>query len=183
MMRPRFSTLVCTLALATIDGTASIADGYTLLSTQNTETQFGNATNPDLLASGGGSEIDQVFGKIEGGRLYMVVAGNLEINFNKSQLFIDSVAGGVNQINGDEFTPEDNNVPFGMGAFCCGGFEPPNGNNTDNIGALQRMDGLTFDSAFEADYALVFTHGGESVGAVDPTEFWAMSAHYADLTQ
>ncbi len=172
------------VAVPTMDGNASVADGYTLLSTQNTDTHFGNATLPDLIASGGGSEIDQVFGKIEGGRLYVTVAGNLENNFNKLQIFIDSVAGGVNKINGDVFTPLDNNVPFGLDAFCCGGFAPPDGTNTDNEGALQRMDGLAFDTNFSADYAMIFTHGGENVGvAPNNSNFWAMSAHYADLTQ
>ncbi len=173
------------VAVPTIDGTASVADGYSSLSVQNTDTQFGNATLNDLVASGGGSEIDQVFGKIEGGRLYIVIAGNLERNFNKMQVFIDSVAGGVNQIDGDIFDPNNNNVPFGMDSFCCGGFPPPDGGNTDNIGALQRMDGMTFDASFSADYALVFSHGQESVGAaapISPINFWAINAHYADLT-
>ena len=173
------------VAVPTIDGTASVADGYSSLSVQNTNTQFGNAGLNDLVASGGGSEIDQVFGKIENGRLYIVIAGNLERNFNKMQVFIDSVAGGVNQIDGDIFTPGDNNVPFGMDSFCCGGFPPPDGGNTDNVGALQRMDGMTFDASFSADYALVFSHGQESVGApapIAPINFWAMNAHYADLT-
>jgi len=173
------------LAVPTLDGSADPNDGYgAALSTQHTDTQFGNATFDDLIASGGGSEIDQVFGKIENGRLYMVFAGNLENNFNKLQIFVDSVAGGVNKIDGDIFTPLDNNVPFGLDPFCCGGFVPPAGGNTDNIGALQRMDGMTFDASFSADYAMIFTHGGESVG--DPNSslgFWAMSAHYADLTQ
>lgn len=169
-------------AVPTIDGTASVADGYASLSVQNTNTEFGDSIFNDLVASGGGSEIDQVFGKIENGRLYMVIAGNLENNFNKLQIFIDSVAGGVSTIDGDIFTPEDNNVPFGMDSFCCGGFPPPNGGNTDNIGAFQKMDGMTFDAGFTADYALSFTHGGESVGP-DSLGFWAMSAHYADLSQ
>ena len=170
-------------AVPTLDGTAGAGDGYASLSVQNTNTEFGDANLDDLIASGGGSEIDQVFGKIENGRLYMVVAGNLENTFNKLEIFVDSVAGGVNKIDGDIFTPGNNNVPFGMDPFCCGGF-PADGGNDDNEGALQRMDGLTFDASFEADYVMAFMHGGESVG--DPNNslgFWAMSAHYADLTQ
>jgi hypothetical protein len=84
-----------------IDGRADVADGYgAALSTQNTNTQFGNATNGDAVNGGGGSEINQVFGRVSGGRLYVTIAGNLETNFNKMEVFIDSVAGGVNRGNG-----------------------------------------------------------------------------------
>ena len=47
------------------------------LSIQNTDTQFGNATNGDPRFANGGSEIDQVFGTVRGDRLYMLVTGNL----------------------------------------------------------------------------------------------------------
>lgn len=176
-----------------IDGTASLADGYASLSVQNTNTEFGDSTTGDLIDTAG-SEINQVFAKIENDRLYMVIAGNLQDNFDKLNIFVDSVSGGVNQIDGDVFTPGDNNVPFGMDPFSCscGGFPPPDGTNTDNEGALQAMDGMRFDTddpnnvtdmnSFRADYALAFTHGGEDVGP-DNLGFWAMSAHYADLTQ
>jgi hypothetical protein len=45
---------------------------------------------------------------------------------------------------------------------------------------LQRQDFLKFDTGFDADRYLTFSHGGESVGG---RGFWAISAHYADLTQ
>ncbi|MEM8945224.1 MAG: PEP-CTERM sorting domain-containing protein [Planctomycetota bacterium] len=173
-------------AQPTIDGTADASYGAAL-STQNTRTGFGDASNPDPIqtrsndSGGGGSEISQVFGTITNDRLYVTIAGNLENNFNKLVVFIDSVSGGVNTLDADVFTPDDNNVPFGMDPFCCGGFEPPVGGNTDNVGAFQRMDGLTFDTGFDADYALAFTNGQESTGTAG-TNFWALSAHYADLT-
>ncbi len=168
-----------------IDGTADGSYGAAL-STQNTRTHFGDATGGDRVqtrsntSGGGGSEIDQVFGTIANDRLYVTIAGNLENNFNKLNIYIDSIAGGVNEINGDIFTPEDNNVPPGVDPFCCGGFAPPNGSNQDGEGAFSRGDGLTLDTGFEADYFLSFTHGQENV---DGTNFWAMSAHYADMTQ
>ncbi len=155
------------------DGTADAAYGPAL-STQNTNTQFGNGTTGDPINGGGGSEIDQVFARIAGGRLHVFVAGNLETNFNKLEVFIDSEAGGVNTINGTM-------LPGGVDPFCCGGFTPPDGNNTDNIGALQRMNGLTFDAGFDADHFVTITHGFEN--ALDPgLNFYAASAHYADLT-
>jgi hypothetical protein len=41
---------------------------------------------------------------------------------------------------------------------------------------------LTFDAGFLPDHYLTFTNGTEFVG-IPPASFWALSAHYADLTQ
>src|SRR5262245_1198404 len=76
-----------------IDGTADATYGSPL-TTQNTNTQFGNGTSGDPINAGGGSEINRVFAKVANGRLYVVMAGNLETNFNKLEVFIDSEAGG-----------------------------------------------------------------------------------------
>ena len=174
-------------AQATMDGSIVGDEAFygAALSTQNTRTEFGDASNSDSILSGGGSEIDQVFATVSGDRLYVLITGNLEggnlgggdNNFNKLNVFIDSVAGGVNTLDGD-------NLPGAMDGFCCGGFEPPLGDNTDGVGALQRMSGTTFDSNFNADYHLIFTHGGESVtsGTAGSTDFWAITSHFADLT-
>jgi hypothetical protein len=161
------------LAIPVIDGTADAEYGAAL-STQNTKTHFGDNNLGDLIATrNGGSEIDQVFGRIANGRLYVTIAGNLERNFNKFEVFIDSnPATGVNALVGGD-------LPEMVDGFCCG--------NAPGDGALQRMDSLTFDAGFTADRYLTFTHGEEGVGAVvgngRETQFWAMSAHYADLTQ
>src|SRR5688572_1335594 len=81
-------------AIPIIDGNASVADGYgAALSVQNTNTQYGDAINGDPVNGGGGSEIDQVFATVANGRLYVTIAGNLEWNFNKMNVFIDSKAG------------------------------------------------------------------------------------------
>ncbi|TWT75676.1 hypothetical protein Pla123a_31860 [Posidoniimonas polymericola] len=154
------------------------------LSVQNTKTGYGDAQNGDPVNGGGGSEIDQVFATVSGDRLYVLIAGNLEPNYNKLNVFIDSTAGGVNTINGAS-------LPTGMDAFCCGQTDP---SVDPGDGALQRLDGLTFDAGFTADRYLVFSNGFENVnardsggGAVDPDEpqltFWAVNAHMADLTQ
>jgi hypothetical protein len=155
-------------AVPVMDGSASGSDGYgTALSVQNTQTQFGDNNGGDLVATAnGGSEIDQVFGVVANGRLYVTITGNLEKNFNKLEVFIDSVSGGVNEVIGSQ-------LPAAVDAFCCGGL-----GTTD--GALQRQDGLIFDANFNADRFLTFSHGGENVGG---RGFWAISAHYADLTQ
>jgi hypothetical protein len=158
-----------------LDGSLDASYGAAL-SIQNTNTAFGNGTNGDPINGGGGSEIDGVYARVDGGRLYVFVAGNLETNFNKLEFFFDSKAGGVNSIVGP-------NSPKGVDPFCCGGFPPPDGNNTNNDGALQRMNGLTFDTGFDADYYLTINHGFEgNIGGSGITAY-AATAHYADLTQ
>jgi hypothetical protein len=135
------------------------------LSVQNTNTHFGNATNGDARFANGGSEIDQVFATVLGGRLFVLVAGNLESNFNKLEVFIDSVPGGVNQLDGA-------NLPARVDPYCCG-LNPPSG-------ALQRMSGLRFDADFQADRYLTFSNGVHAFG--DPGfSSWTLSAYYADL--
>jgi Dockerin type I domain len=161
------------LAVATMDGRLTDDSSFygAALSTQNTKTGYGDATLGDPVNGGEGSEIDQVFGKVANGRLYVLVTGNLQPNFNKLAVFIDSgKPGGVHTINGAALPP-------GVDGFCCGGF-----GTTD--GALQRMGGLTFDNGFNANYFLAFTNGFEVVNpnAPDEDRFWALTAHYADLS-
>lgn len=169
------------VAQPTTDGTLVGDEAFygSALSVQNTRTQFGDANNPDALLSGGGSEIDQVFMARSGDRLHVLITGNLEDNFNKLQIFLDTDSGtGVNTLDGA-------NLPLAMDPFCCGGLEPPQGGNTTGEGALQRLSGLGFDTGFTADYALIVTQGREKVnpGLTDEVEFFGISAHYADLTQ
>lgn len=164
-------------AQITIDGTADAGYGAAL-STQNTNTQFGNKTGPvDPIVNNSGSEIDQVFATVANGRLYVTIAGNLEANFNKMEVYIDSKSGGFNTINGAT-------VPDKVDGYCCtvgGGVNLPKAGD----GALQRQSGLTFDNGFNADYYLTFSRGGENVGPTigfpDGVSFYAITAHYADL--
>ena len=127
----------------------------------------------DTVEGGGGSEIDGFYAKIENGRLYMLLTGNLESNFNKLDIFFDTCAGGINGIVGSQ-------LPRGVDGFCCGGIGT-------NDGALQRLSGLGFDAGFEADYYLTMSHGYETA-LEDPNapgnaiQFWAATAHYSDLT-
>jgi hypothetical protein len=162
------------MAAPTMDGYADMDYGAAL-SVQNTETGFGNATSGDLINGGPGSEIDQVFATVADGRLFVHVAGNLEPVFQKLMIFIDSEAGGVNAIDGSA-------LPRGVDPYCCGHFPPPDGtDNPTNIGGLQKINTMAFDAGFDADHFLTFTHGFEE--ALDPgLKFWALTAHYADLT-
>ncbi|MCC6493453.1 MAG: hypothetical protein IT424_10565 [Pirellulales bacterium] len=166
------------VAVPLMDGTADVEYGAAL-STQNTNTQFGDAVNGDQINGGGGSEIDQIFATVADGRLYITIAGNLETNFNKIEVFLDSTGGGVNTINGAD-------QPTMVDGYCCkqAGVNLPD----PASGALQRMNGLTFDAGFNADYYLTFTHGFE--GNIDGTgngtdgglRLYASSVHFAKLS-
>lgn len=169
------ATATSAIAQISIDGTADAGYGAAL-STQNTNTQFGDNTNPDPIISSGGSEIDQVFAVVQGDRLYVTITGNLEANFNKYEIYIDSKSGGVNTLGAG--------LPTAVDGYCCtigAGVNLPD----PSTGALQRQAGLTFDAGFDADYYLTFSRGGENTGAslgyADGTGFYAITAHYADL--
>ena len=104
-----------------IDGTKDAEYGAAL-SVQNTNTQFGDNNLGDLIATrSGGSEIDQVFGLISGGRLYITITGNLERNFNKLEIFLDTKTGGVASIDGSA-------LPDQVDGYCCS-------NNSEGDGA------------------------------------------------
>jgi PEP-CTERM motif len=108
----------------TVDGTREAGYG-SALAVQTVETQFGDA-NPN-----GGSEWDGGYGVIEGGRLYLMLTGNLEANFNKLEIWIDSAAGGQSVFDSS---------------------------GNDNA---QRMDGLVFDAGFTADYHIIARRGND----------------------
>jgi len=102
----------------TVDGTKDGSYGGAL-AVQTVETQFG-----DNL-----SEWNAAYGRVEGGRLYVMLTGNLEANFNKLEVFIDSKAGGQSVFSGA-------------------------GNDGANA-----MNGLVFDNGFTADYHLILRRG------------------------
>lgn len=109
-----------------VDGTRDVSYGLPL-AVQTVQTEFGDALPPGSL---GGSELDAAYARIEGGRLFFMLTGNHEPNFNKLEIFIDSKPGGENLIVG---TPDYD-------------YDPGDGWISSNL------DGLTFDTGFEADY-------------------------------
>lgn len=170
-----FSLLVIatdkSVAVPVVDGTAVGDELYygAARSVQNTNTQYGNATNGDFRYANGGSEIDQVFATITGDRLYVLVAGNLESNFNKLEIFIDAMPGGMNQL-------VSSNLPAEVDPYCCPGSSPA-------TGALQQLNGLRFDAGFEADRYVTFSNGNHQFGdPTNPVDIYTLSAFYADLT-
>lgn len=143
-----------TFAQPTIDGTADPSYGAEV-AVQDTQTNFGdsNVGAPDFA---NGSEIDGLYAQIAGGNLYLLFSGNLESNFNKIEIFIDSVPGGQNTLQGDN--PD---VDF---------------NGLNRMGDDGTNPGLTFDAGFEADYYLM-TSGGN-----DPYEHYPNFARLRTAT-
>jgi predicted outer membrane repeat protein len=120
----------------TVDGELGSDPYGPPLAVQANTTGFGDNLNPDPLEATAGSELDGLYAKINGDDLYLLVTGNLETNFNKLNLFIDSRPGGQNTLRAD-----NPNIVFNE---------------------LNNQAGLTFDTSFEADYFLQM--GGGDLG-------------------
>ncbi|MCH2059957.1 MAG: hypothetical protein MK183_04965 [Verrucomicrobiales bacterium] len=100
------------------------------------EAQYGQALAIQQVQTGfgdPGSELDAAYALIAEDRLFLMLTGNLEANFNKLAVFIDSVEGGQNRILGNE--------------------------NPNNDNWAEKFDGFTFDTGFAADYLLIVRHG------------------------
>lgn len=110
-----------------LDGSRDAAYGPAL-SVQTVETQFGDNF----------SELNAAYAVVSGGNLHLLLTGQVENNFNKLNIFIDSVAGGQNVLTSDA-----NN----------GGTNPEN-----DLWAV-KYAGFTFDTAFAADYLLIARNG------------------------
>jgi hypothetical protein len=123
--------IACVMAVpasaVTLDGSIA-GDGYSLAAVQTVDTQFGDNF----------SELNAAWVKFQGGVMYLALTGNLESNFNKLNVFIDSGPSGENVITND--------INFG-------------GNNPTNDGWAGKHAGLTFDTGFEANYLLIMRNG------------------------
>lgn len=120
-----------------IDGTVDAGYGAAV-SVQTVQTQFGDANGVD-----NGSELDAAYATVCDGRLYIILTGNLEENFNKLNIFFDIDEGvGENLMSA---SPEYD-------------FETSPGFwNSTNFG------GLTFDAGFTAQYHM-FVRSGNGTG-------------------
>ena len=114
-------------AQITVDGTRDSGYG-SALAVQTCGTSFG--------AGAGGSSLANAYAVNDGTHLYLFIGGNIQGNYNKFLIFIDSKTGGQNTLN-----------------FTSG---PDNTSNLTN---------MKFDSSFEADYFIVFRWGGSSGNA------------------
>lgn len=128
-MQRLFSLLVVSFlassafAAPTINGLLEVDYGAPL-AVQSVETSFTDSNG----GLGSGGELDAGYAVIDGGRLYVMLTGNIENNFNKVSVFIDSVPGGENVLS---------NLP-----------------QYDENNVSQNFGGLTFDAGFAADYHL-----------------------------
>jgi hypothetical protein len=123
-------------AVPLVDGSKDLEYGAPL-TIQANATGFGDNTSGTTNFANG-SELDAGYARIDGGNLYIFLAGNLETNFNKLEVFIDSTAGGMNRLTA---------IPNNQGGF--------NRMADDGSG-----NGLTFDTGFEADHWISMTSGG-----------------------
>ncbi len=128
------------LAQPTIDGTRD-GDYGTPIVVQNTPTGFGDS-NLGQVGFANGSELDAAYAYVDMTNqvLYLMLTGNLESNFNKLEIFFDTVAGGQNRLRGD-----NSGVDFG---------------GLNRMGDDGSGNGLIFDAGFEADYWIGVTGGG-----------------------
>ncbi|MGL4398402.1 MAG: hypothetical protein ACRCXD_00915 [Luteolibacter sp.] len=107
------------LGIANVDGVRDDALYSTPLALQTVNTEFGDNF----------SEWNAGYAYVNAGKLYLLFTGNLENNFNKLQIFIDSKSGGSST-----FTSAGN----------------------DGAGV---MNGMKFDEAFAPDYHLIARRG------------------------
>lgn len=136
----RFIASICAVSVFTLGASAINLDGQLdgayggALALQQNPTQFGDNQNPDIGLSGG-SELNGGYASIANGNLYIMLTGNLESNFNKLELFIDSNATGQNQLRNDNLDLDFN--------------------------GLNRQAGLKFDDGFNANWWLTLTGGND----------------------
>jgi hypothetical protein len=131
------AALICAnraLAVITLDGSIA-GDNYgPARAVQTVQTGFG-----DNL-----SELNAGYARIDGGNLVLVLTGQVENNFNKLNIFIDSKAGGQNTV-----LPDANS----------GGNNPTNDGWAFKYSNNQVNGGFTFDAGFTADYMLIARNG------------------------
>jgi hypothetical protein len=76
------------------DGTAEANYGCPI-AVQPLGTSFGDS-NDGFIDAANGSELDAAYGIVQNGVLFLVLAGNLEANFNKLEIFFQTGPGGQN---------------------------------------------------------------------------------------
>lgn len=114
-------------AAPVLDGTRDAAYG-TARAVQSVETSFGDNAN----------ELNAAYAVVQGGWLYLMLTGNLQSNFQRLNIFIDSHAGGQNVL--------ENAANVG-------------GSNPENDDWAGKHAGMAFDAGFAADYMLVLRNG------------------------
>jgi hypothetical protein len=136
------------------------ADYGAALAVQANPTGFGDS-NTGQVGTANGSELDAAYGVVQGGNLHIFLAGNLESNFNKLEIFIDAKAGGSQKL-----------IALGN-----------NQGNFNNMGGDGTTTGLTFDNGFAPDHWISPTMGGANPDIfVDYGDLQAHTGNYAGQT-
>lgn len=134
-----------------MDGVADDAYGAAR-AVQNTRTGFGDASL-GLADFCDGSELDQGFAVIDGDSLYILLAGNLQSNWNHLEVFIDAIPGeGQNRLL-------SNNPDIDFGAL-------GNMGEWGVEGDKDYAQGFTFDEGVDPDFWITYAGGN------DPFETW-----------
>lgn len=127
-----------------VDGTLDLSYGAPI-TFQSVQTNFGDAS-AGTVGFTNGSEIDLIYVTQSSNTLYLFFAGNLESNYNKLEIFLDTQDGGQNVLRAD--------------------------NPDVDFNGLNRMSGLRFDLGFEPDYWGSVT-GGDNGGTYALFASWA----------
>ena len=135
-----FGGLAAAQPFPVVDGTVDAIYGAPI-AVQTVQTGFGDTDGVTV-----GSELDAAYVAVCDERLFMVITGNVEQNFNKLNIFFDTKSGGENVLSSD---PEYDFDPGG-GAWI-----------SKNFG------GHTFDAGFEADFHMFVRSGGGDNYEVD----------------
>jgi hypothetical protein len=149
------------LGVVEIDGIAESTYGCPV-AVQKIGTGFGNNILTNLMNNTGtfaGSELDASYAVIQNDVLFLVLAGNLEANFNRLDIFFMVGSGGQNTL-----TNVNPNIDF---------------NGLNNMGAGTGGPGLTFDAGFAPNYWMSVNHGGGAGYAfyVNYAELWPGSTN------
>jgi len=115
-----------------IDGTRDAAYGAPL-ALQTNRTGFGNATNG--LQTANGSELNGIYMCQDAQNVYIFLSGNMQSNYNKLELLIDT----------DEATNGQNPIATTSPDV--------------DFGALGKLNGMTFDAGFAPDFYITFGCG------------------------
>ena len=142
-MKRIFAASIALLAIAmplnaqiVVDGTLDDT-GYTRVATQTNNTGFGDNF----------SEWNAMYVGVEGSRIFVLLTGNLEGNFNKLEIFFDSVDGGEGSLSSvPEYDFPDDNPPVSWNSQRLGG-------------PFSKGPGFTFDTGFEADFHMFVRRG------------------------
>ncbi len=134
-------------AAPTVDGSLDAGVYGAALALQTNRTGFGDNTDATPTVANG-NELDGAYATVFGGNLYLMLTGNQATDFTKIEVFIDSVAGGHNQLlETSTFASVDFNA-----------LQRLQGNSVVANGAIG--PGLQFDAGFDADYYLTWGSGG-----------------------